>query len=150
MFIVDYNVTMIENSLDDRFWSKVDKTRTCWIWVGALDNNGYGKYRLGTKTFAAHRLAYIDANTHIDDRKVLDHLCRVRPCVNPAHLEPVTIGENVVRGVIARRRNMCVKGIHPMSGLNVYMNPTTGKPRCKACRNEYRRRYWLEKHDNRP
>lgn len=135
-----------------RFWEKVDKTRTCWIWTGALDQNGYGKFRYMEKNRSsayAHRVAYELVKGEIPDGLHLDHLCRTRSCVNPDHLEPVTQRENNLRGVWARRKGMCVAGLHKMTPRNTYMNPTTGKTRCIICRDIYRRKYWLEKHDNR-
>lgn len=135
---------------DSAFWEKVEKTDGCWIWLGAKTTTGYGIFKVKNKNVYAHRYSYeLDKGTKIPGKLVIDHLCRHHSCVNPRHLEPVTLGENVWRGVVARRRNLCVKGLHPMTGPNVYVNPTTGKPRCRKCRDDYRRKYYLEKHDNR-
>lgn len=138
-----------DEQFETALWGKIDKTRTCWIFIGAVDNHGYGKIRYGGRTLGAHRVVYILLKGEIPKGLDLDHLCRVRCCVNPAHLQPVDRQTNVMRGVVARRRNMCVAGLHKMTAHNTYMNPTTGKTRCIACRNAYRRKYWLEKHDNR-
>jgi len=76
----------------------------------------------------------------------LDHLCRRRACVRPAHLEPVTRGENLVRGAILRRPTRCRNG-HELVGANVYVYPRTGWRRCVACRNAWwRRRFGAESH----
>ena len=82
-----------------RFWSKVEKTETCWIWRGARDDKGYGSLGINGKILRAHRVSYEWLIGPIPEGLVLDHLCRVPPCVNPAHLEPVTQGENSRRGI---------------------------------------------------
>lgn len=70
----------------------------CWIWVGRLNRNGYGRICLGGREPMAHRVSYELHVGPIPDGLVLDHLCRVRCCVNPFHLEPVTVQVNTLRG----------------------------------------------------
>lgn len=88
-----------------RFWRKVVKTETCWVWRGALDDLGYGRFsvgRTGSSPFRrqvrAHRYAWELDRGPIPEGLVIDHLCGRRSCVNPDHLEPVTIEENTRRG----------------------------------------------------
>lgn len=87
-----------------RFWEKVDKTPSCWLWTGAISGGtGYGSFatmlgRNERKGVGAHRWAYEALVGPIPEGLVLDHLCAVRRCVRPEHLEPVTIGENNRRG----------------------------------------------------
>lgn len=69
----------------------------CWLWEGAL-RGGYGRVKLDGRTQAAHRASYELHVGPIPSGLVLDHLCRNRSCVNPAHLEPVTTEENIRRG----------------------------------------------------
>jgi hypothetical protein len=89
---------------EERFWWKVHKTTTCWLWRAALDRHGYGLFHPhGTHTVLAHRWAYQSLIGPIPEELEIDHLCRVRHCVNPAHMEPVTCGENVRRGLAARQ-----------------------------------------------
>ena len=89
----------IQGDTAARFWSKVDKTETCWLWAGALNNSGYGTIKIDGVTIGAHRHAYELAGGVIPDGLDLDHLCSVRRCVNPDHLEPVTRSENIRRAV---------------------------------------------------
>lgn len=80
-------------SVDQRFWSKVEKTNTCWNWIGALDSRGYGAFRVG-RHVGAHRVSYELENGKIPNGFSLDHICHNRRCVNPAHLRPVTQKQN--------------------------------------------------------
>jgi hypothetical protein len=75
----------------------------CWNWTGALSRNGYGRFgpQAGL-TVGAHRFAYELLVGPIPEGLDLDHLCRNRRCVNPAHLEPVGRSENLARGATAR------------------------------------------------
>ena len=69
----------------------------CWLWIGSTDKGGYGRLKWQGRTISAHRLVYEILEGRIRKNRVLDHLCRVRCCVNPNHLEPVTIVENNLR-----------------------------------------------------
>lgn len=113
----------------------------CWEWTGYRRSDGYGAIRVDGKRPQAHRVVYVLLAGEIPDGLHLDHLCRVHHCVNPAHLEPVTSRENVLRGqhpnIVAFRNGMCASGRHEMAGDNVQRN---GPRRCcRACMNERRR-----------
>lgn len=84
---------------------------SCWIWQGGINQDGYAMIsRLdGKRQVRAHRVLYEKHVGPIPDGAVLDHLCRVRCCVNPAHLEPVTVGENINRGVWPNGRGFAYK-----------------------------------------
>ena len=71
----------------------------CWIWQGALGVGGYGALHREGRTQRAHRWMYKQFVGPIPEGAELDHLCRVRACVNPAHLEPISRAENVRRGL---------------------------------------------------
>jgi hypothetical protein len=88
-----------EDQLGSRFMSKVQVTTDgCWMWLGARTPQGYGRVSYEGQVWGAHRLAYTLLVNEITPGYVLDHLCRTPPCVNPAHLEPVTRAVNTRRG----------------------------------------------------
>lgn len=128
------------------FWSKVKFTEACWVWAGSTQRLGYGnfgvKFKSGWRIVPAHRWAYEFCVGPIPDGLTLDHLCRVRNCVNPDHLEPVTLRENILRGenMAARyaRRTHCDKG-HEFTPENTSFH-NGGVRRCKRCRKATRRR----------
>lgn len=88
-------------TVTERFWPKVERVEDgCWLWTASLTGDGYGRISLGGKfgpMGLAHRVAYELLVGPIPEGLELDHLCRVRRCVNPEHLEPVTHAENVRR-----------------------------------------------------
>lgn len=91
---------------EERFWSKVSKTDECWLWEGTLNSAGYGVFNLGGKygrIVLVHRFAYEQLVGPITEES-LDHLCYVRRCCNPEHLEPVPLLENQRRAVERRRQ----------------------------------------------
>lgn len=93
----DPHYTIPRPTESERFWSKVDKSGECWIWTGGK-RNGYGFFNVRPTTIGAHRFAYIEANGPVPEGLVIDHRCRVKLCVNPKHLQAVTIalnGQNV-------------------------------------------------------
>lgn len=85
-----------EGTESERFWAKVNKTGDCWLWTG-WRTNGYGRFTTNGKNWRAHRFAFEEMRGPIPEGLQLDHLCRVRHCVNPDHLEPVTRQQNMLR-----------------------------------------------------
>lgn len=84
-------------SASERFDRFIDKTGTCWLWTGAIDRDGYGQFWSDGAMVKAHRFAHELHVGPVPDDLTIDHLCRVRNCVNPAHLEAVTIQVNLSR-----------------------------------------------------
>lgn len=106
----------------------------CILWQGAVDN-GYGTTYQDGKTQRPHRLAYIKKYGSIPDGLVIDHLCRVKLCINPEHLEAVTNKENVLRGVgpsaINKRKTHCSAG-HEFNKKNTHIDKAN-KRKCRVC-----------------
>lgn len=121
----------------------------CWLWTGtqtSKDGHGIFQIRKGLRA-VAHRVMYAAEIGPIPEGAVLDHLCRVPCCVNPAHVEPVTQRENVLRGVgpSARRarQSECIHG-HPLSGVNLLIAANGGR-HCRACARAAERRYRMRR-----
>ncbi len=117
-----------------------------WMWQGSLNDSGYGRVTIDGQTRRAHRAVWELLVGPIADGHVLDHLCRLRACVNPHHLEPVTVVENTMRGLsvtaLKAAQEVCTRGLHLLAGDNLIVERPRGrKPsrRCRACRNETRR-----------
>ncbi|WP_354006233.1 HNH endonuclease signature motif containing protein [Streptomyces bobili] len=137
----DLTSTASRASAEERFWSRVNKTETCWLWLGQT-SYGYGLFGWGSRTNrkheGAHRYAYRQLKGAIPPGLELDHLCRVPLCVNPEHLEPVTHEENVRRGksgfAINARKTHCIRG-HEFDGANTRIS-VGGYRECRACDRE--------------
>ena len=129
--------------LAERFWRKVTPDGDCLLWTGATDkSSGYGRIRIDGETRYAHRTAYELAFGAIPEGMHIDHLCRVRHCVSPAHLEPVTPAENNHRGETNAGKTHCSEG-HPLEGDNLLIvNAATGtRRRCGTCTRARMREY---------
>lgn len=132
--------------LTPAFWSKFsfDGVDGCWLWDAAIfRDTGYGAVRWHGRTRAAHAVAYEELVGPVPSGLELDHVCRNRACVNPAHLQPVTHIENVRRALPFRapfvRSAVCRNG-HPRDESNLRLTPR-GWARCKACAREKQRHY---------
>ena len=131
---------------ESQFWSLVDKTGSCWLWLGKRNPAGYG---VVTPTLAgsryAHRAAYTLTRGPVPQGMDLDHICHSadsckgrcqhRRCVNPAHLEPVTHYVNMRRGKQANQTH-CKHG-HELAGENLIIrqraNGIHTYRQCRAC-----------------
>lgn len=107
----------------------------CWLWTGAT-NGRYGQVRIGGRLHRAHRAMLMVTVGPIRRDRDVDHLCSVRLCVNPAHLEVVTRRENLLRGDtlsgVNSRKTHCDNG-HEFTPENTYVYPSKNKRRCRTC-----------------
>ena len=121
-----------------RFWTKVNKSRSCWLWLGGGDGQGYGSFKYNGKTIRAHRFAYQICKGAIPKGLQIDHLCRNRICVNPDHLEVVVRRINILQGVgptaLHYNQDTCIHG-HTFDAANTYFDVRRGRRQCRACRN---------------
>jgi hypothetical protein len=156
----------------ERFWAKTriatdcechlcatteDAAAKCVVWTASDYGNGYGCFWNGERQVRAHRAAYQMTNGSIPEGMQLDHLCRVRRCVAPAHLEPVTSQENIRRGLpwhprkgvpigprgLSQSATHCPLG-HELTAENTYLEPAStshpyGRRRCRTCKNARKR-----------
>lgn len=127
----------------------VAKTKSCWVWGGALTKGGYGKVKIKGKTLNVHRLAFAQKHAYLP--KQVCHKCDVRNCLRPSHLFPGDAFLNQQDSVFKKRNRFagkthCAKG-HPLSGTNVYRNPKHwGNGRaCKQCRYQANREWYARK-----
>ena len=128
---------------EERFWAFVDKNAPvpdyaphlgpCWLWTGGLAE-GYGVFSLDGKQVKAHRIAYLWLVEEIPEDCELDHLCRVRRCCNPPHLDPVSHLINVHRGIspwaVNAAKTRCPQN-HEYDEENTYLYD--GERHCRKC-----------------
>ena len=117
----------------------------CWLWVGSDNGSGYGQIRFGGRLHYAHRVVYELFRGSIPEGLTLDHLCRVPSCVNPRHLEPVPIKDNVLRGTSFPAQN--ARLTHCQRG-HQFAFRSNGSRYCRECAATARRArypiYWAE------
>lgn len=131
-------MTVERRPLKDRLaeWSMPEPNSGCLLWLGRVNRTGYGVMSVThSKRMDAHRVAYMVEHGPIPVGLQLDHLCRVRSCVNPAHLEPVPPKVNYLRGqsfaAKKARQTHCIHG-HPLSGENLRLTKK-GHRMCLTC-----------------
>jgi hypothetical protein len=123
----------------ERFWAKVHKATTCWIWTGRTTRGDYGAaFVPSARTYtSAHRVAWVLAGNDLDPARQIDHLCRNPLCVRPDHLDLVKGAVNNARSTspsgLNGRKTHCIRG-HEFTAENTYVTP---KGRlCRTCRRE--------------
>ncbi len=119
-----------------RFWGHVQKTDHCWIWMAAINPDGYGKFHFRGRRRYAHHVAWELSGRKRPDYgnlQTIDHKCNNRRCVRLAHLRVLALAKNVARGT---RKPFCKRG-HPMKGENLYFYGLRGRKRrrCRKCMN---------------
>lgn len=138
------------------FWQKVNifTEDHCWTWTGAIAPNGYGSFWNGKRRVVAHRFAYELVRGPVPGDMQIDHLCRVRNCVNPDHMEIVTQQENIRRGeagvhLRSRGKRMvhCING-HKRTEDNLYYRKD-GSGTCRICLRDNYVRYHKHRKDQR-
>lgn len=140
-------------TLQDRIKNSIETDpHGCWIWqLRCMPTEGYGLIAVNSHPRMAHRVSYETFVGPIPEGLQLDHLCRVRACVNPEHLEPVTARENVLRSPIAQAALNAAKTHcpweHEYTPENTYLYGPHGRWRlCKACaRSRSRKAYAARK-----
>ena len=107
----------------------------CWEWTANRSQDGYGRIKVSGRKVKAHRVSYELTYGPIPEGLTIDHLCRVRHCINPAHLEVVTNRENILRGhaftAVNAAKTHCPQG-HEYTPENTYISPK-GYRKCRAC-----------------
>ena len=140
-------MNFLDGRLPGRFWDKAipEPMSGCWLWIGATTNE-YGRFNVAGINRKAYRVAYEALVGPIPNGLHVDHLCRQRCCVNPAHLEPVTQAENTRRGAsganmarIQLSKTHCPVG-HSYDAINTYV-ATTGSRECRTCKRRRHREY---------
>lgn len=137
----------------ETFWKRVRVQEDgCWVWMGANSGNErakrapYGICTVWNEDYTVreyvlcHVLSYTVLVGPIPEGLILDHLCRNTLCVHPLHLEPVTRGENVLRGmapnILIMRSGRCSRG-HLIEGANAGIWKGKAQPTCKTCHREH-------------
>lgn len=142
-------MTITEAERLRRFWGRVDKSGDCWLWTGAQFKSGYGLVKWEARTRKAHQIAWELTRGPLPFPLEPDHLCRVRNCVRPEHIEWVTHAENIRRARMAvgaangnGRKTHCAQG-HEYTPDNTRVGKS-GKRYCRACHREDSARRWRE------
>ena len=124
----------------------------CWIWTGGKTANGYGQFSFNVEGgsrqhWYTHRWSYTQNVGPIPAGMQIDHLCRVRACCNPAHLEAVTQTTNILRGespyAKRARQTHCKRG-HELAGDNVRVS-TRGTRQCRQCSQDREKARWANR-----
>ncbi len=121
----------------EQFWDKVAiiPFHTCWEWIGIKDKDGYGRFHVNNKEIRAHRFS-LGLTESLKVHKVVDHVCRNRSCVNPAHLRQVSVTQNALEnsrsfGALNKLKTKCMRG-HQFTQTNTFYRKS-GRRMCRTC-----------------
>lgn len=124
-------------ALPPNMQNKIRMDGACWTWTGAITSAGYGSVGYHGRVWSTHRLAYELLVGPIPLGLHADHLCENKRCCNPAHLEPVTGRENVLRAI---RKDTCLRG-HQYTPENTIWKKGGAQRNCRTCANKWQRNY---------
>lgn len=125
----------LPKNIREKIW--VNPETGCWEWIGSLTApNGYAQIGINGDKIVVHNLVYELLIGKMDDGLEPDHICLIKRCVNPEHIEPVTHSENVKRAQsLLPKKTHCPSG-HEYVGDNLYVNPNTEFKHCRKCQSE--------------
>lgn len=138
-----FEMIVNDHTAQYRLLNKIYYDVDCWLWNGCIDKRGYGRIKIGGKkgrAVEAHIVSYTIFKGRISSGLELDHLCRIRSCVNPEHLEPVTHQQNMLRGFHATKTH-CKHGHQYTIENTIYNN--AGRRECKVCVKLRRKRLFV-------
>jgi len=131
--------TLIERFLD-KIGEPFDSHNDCWLWCGGKTGSGYGQIRNGRRKMCAHCLSHELFIGPIPEGHAVDHLCRVRHCVNPDHLRALSHHENY--GQASLSKTHCKNG-HEYSEVNTYRSRR--QRHCRICMRDANRRFQMKR-----
>lgn len=130
--------------LSERFWQRVNRNNSevCWAWTGSYNSKGYGQLEVEGIKEMAHRISYELSVGPIPEAMSIHHRCNNPSCVNPNHLEPMAIEDNILLGngepAQNARKTHCHRG-HELVEPNLIPNKL-GLRHCRACRRDEMKR----------
>lgn len=137
----------MDSHAPEGYYPHWEEDEPCWLFAGSIDPKGYGTVFNNGKNLKAHRVMYESEIGEIPDGLIIDHLCRVRACINPAHMEVVDNATNVMRGEAPSAQNArkthCKKG-HELIGENIRLR-NNGWRICKVCQSGWQRIYMAKR-----
>jgi len=137
-----------KEEVESSFLSRVEKTESCWLWLGSFDTFGYGKLWVDGENITAHRYSYTLYKGEIPIGLNIMHSCDNPRCCRPEHLSAGTQKQNIYDAIAKGRftqkmnggppKDFCINGHDLSDAKNIYM-PPSGKRRCQPCRAKYNR-----------
>lgn len=116
----------------EKFLSNINKTNSCWLWLGSKNDGGYGFFRhklMKKRSVLAHRFSYELTKGSIPSGLDINHICMVRHCVNPGHLEAVTRRKNILHAIRHKRKTVGSLAYKNLKNRKPTSLPRLRKPR---------------------